>query len=69
MKIDFEFQTPYGVFRDALILEDNHSFSSEELELMKQERLNNWLYAVENPPVKEVLDYVEIDGVRYQKVS
>jgi hypothetical protein len=50
MKIDFEFQTPYGVFRDALHLPEDHGLSQEQIEAMQQERLDNWLFAVENPP-------------------
>ena len=67
MKIEFEYSTPHGIFRDALYVEDN--VSEQDIEAMKQERLNNWLAIIENPPVEEVVDYVEIDGVRYQKVA
>ena len=50
MKIDFEFTTPYGVFRDALYLDDDHQFTEVEINALKQERLDNWLAAIENPP-------------------
>lgn len=50
MKIDFEFTTKYGVFRDALYLDDDHQLSEAEVNALKQERLDNWLYAVETPP-------------------
>jgi len=50
MKIDFEFTTPYGVFRDALHLNSNRELSEAEIMALKQERLNNWLYAIENTP-------------------
>ena len=49
MKIDFEFDTPYGVFRDALHFYGDVIPSDAEIEEMKQQRLNNWL-AVVNPP-------------------
>jgi hypothetical protein len=49
LKIDFYFLTKYGLFSDALYVPEGHSFSSAEIELMQRERLNNWLYAVENP--------------------
>ena len=49
MKIDFEFETPYGKFADALWFPDGVAPSDEEVEAMKQERLNNWL-AIVNPP-------------------
>ena len=50
IKIDFEFETQYGVFRDALYLPDDHTFTDEQITAMKQERLDNWLFVVENPP-------------------
>lgn len=65
-KIDFEFETQYGKFRDALYVDD--SVSSEQIEIMKTERLNNWLYVVENPPTPEP-ETVEIDGTMYEKVD
>jgi hypothetical protein len=49
MKIDFEFTTPYGVFRDALYLDDEHQLTEAEINALKQERLDNWLQAIENP--------------------
>jgi hypothetical protein len=68
MKIDFEFTTPYGVFRDALYFPDDHTFTEEEIAAMKQERLDNWLFAVENPPAPEP-ETIEIDGVTYERVE
>jgi len=53
MKIDFEFTTPYGVFRDALYLDDDHQLTENEINALKQERLDNWLTIVE-PPVEPV---------------
>lgn len=55
MKIDFEFQTQFGVFRDALFLPDDRVFSHKEIESMKSERLNNWL-AIANPPPDETFE-------------
>ena len=72
MKIDFEFDTPYGVFRDALHLPDGHGFSDVDIEAMKQQRVDNWIAIVTAPPVEPVEEpapeYVEIDGVRYVRV-
>jgi hypothetical protein len=51
MKIDFEFETPYGKFADALWFPDDQQIPSEvEIEAMKQQRLNNWLAAITSPP-------------------
>ncbi len=49
IKIDFEFETPFGVYRDALHLPDDHGMSDEQLAAMKQQRVDNWL-AIVNPP-------------------
>jgi len=52
IKIDFSFETKYGKFADALHLPDDHGFTDEEIEAMKQQRLTNWLAIVEpqEPP-------------------
>lgn len=55
MKIDFSLDTQHGVYRDALHLDDNHSFTEQEIEAMKQERVNNWI-AVITAPSEEVIE-------------
>lgn len=70
MKIDFEFQTEHGLFRDALHLPDDHGLSEEQLQAMKEQRRDAWIAVVSAPPVEEPeQEYIEIDGVRYAKVS
>jgi hypothetical protein len=61
MKIDFEFDSTYGVFRDALHLPDDHTFTDAEIEAMKQQRYDNWL-AIVNAPPADVID-VEVTDV------
>jgi len=68
IKLDFEFQTPYGVFRDALHLPAAHSYTQAQIAEMQTERLSNWLFAVENPPAPEP-ETIEIDGVTYEQVE
>jgi hypothetical protein len=52
IKIDFEIQNEkYGVYRDALYLAEDHGMTDDQIEAMKQERYNNWVNVVENPPV------------------
>ena len=53
MQILFAFETKYGPFSDALHLDDDHTFTDEEVESMKQERLTNWLAVLEAPPTEE----------------
>ena len=52
MVIEFEFTTGFGVFRDALHLDDAIAYTEEELTAMKQARLDNWLAVVNPPPVE-----------------
>jgi hypothetical protein len=56
IKIDFEFDTAYGLFRDALHLPEDHTFTDDEIQAMKQERVDNWLAVVNAPPADEVTD-------------
>jgi hypothetical protein len=55
MKIDFEFQTEHGMYRDALYLEDDHTFTWTELENLKQQRVDNWIAIITAPPTDEVI--------------
>lgn len=44
MKIEFEFQTDYGTFRDAIWVPDDAPMPTDfEIEAMKQARLAAWL--------------------------
>lgn len=53
IKIDFEQDTPYGMFRDALYLPDDHTYTQAEIDAMEQERVDNWIAIVSpvEPPV------------------
>jgi hypothetical protein len=46
VKIDFEFQTKFGLFRDALHLPDDHGQTDEQIDALKAERRDNWLAIV-----------------------
>lgn len=50
IKIDFEFDTKHGKYRDALHLPDNHTLTEAEIQAMKEQRRDNWIYIVDNPP-------------------
>ena len=80
MKIDFEFTTPHGLFRDALHLPDDHTFTDDEIQAMQNQRVDNWIAVVTAPPVEQPVEelaeevvpeqeYIEVNGVRYAKVS
>lgn len=68
MKINFEFTTEYGIFRDALYLDDDHQLSELEITELKEDRRDNWLYVIENQSTTET-EIVEIDGIFYEKVD
>ena len=53
IKIDFQFETPHGMFRDALHLPVGHTFTDEEVQAMKQQRVDNWIALVTAPPAEE----------------
>lgn len=67
VKIDFSFETRYGMFRDALHLPDDHGLCPDQIAAMQQERMKSWLDALDNPPAPKA-EIVELDGVRYEKV-
>lgn len=69
IKIDFEFQTEHGVFRDALHLDDGHGLASEQIEAMKAERRDNWLAIVTAPAPEPATEFIEIDGVQYVRAA
>ena len=56
MKIDFQFETQYGKFCDALHFEDGAIPSDEDIEDMKQQRLNNWIAHITAPQPNYILD-------------
>jgi hypothetical protein len=51
IKIEFESETKYGTYRDALYLPEDHGMTGEQINAMKQERIDNWINIVENPPL------------------
>jgi len=56
VSIEFEFDTQYGTFRDALVLPDDHGLSDAELEAMKQQRLDNWIAGITAPPIEDPME-------------
>jgi hypothetical protein len=53
MIIRFEITKHGYTFCDALTLPDDHTFTEEEIEVMKQTRFDNW-YAIITAPVDNV---------------
>jgi hypothetical protein len=53
MIIDFTITQNNHTFSDALILADDHAFTDEEIEAMKQARFDNW-YTIITAPTQEL---------------
>jgi hypothetical protein len=51
--IEFEFDSPHGKYKDAIVLLDGQTMTDAEIEAMKQARYNNWLSSVTAPSVEE----------------
>jgi len=49
MKIDFQFETKYGIFRDAIYLPDDHTYTEDQILEMKFQRKDNWISVIESP--------------------
>jgi hypothetical protein len=53
VKIVFERQTPYGLYRDALYFPADQVPPDDMVERLKQDRVDNWLMLIAAPPVEE----------------
>jgi hypothetical protein len=53
IKIDFEFDSPYGKYADAIVLLDGQTMTDGEIEAMQQARFDAWLAAVISPSTEE----------------
>lgn len=44
--IEFEIESEHGIFRDAIVLPDDHGMTDEQIDAMKQARFQNWAATV-----------------------
>ena len=51
--IDFSFHSQYGTFADALVLEDDHGLTQEEINAIQQQRFNDWVSIITASPSEE----------------
>jgi hypothetical protein len=49
IKIDFQIDTKYGKYSDALHLPENHTYTQEQILAMQTERVNTWINVIESP--------------------
>lgn len=50
ISIPFQAETQFGIYRDVLILPDNHTKSDQEIEDLKQRKIDSWIQYLSNPP-------------------
>jgi hypothetical protein len=62
MKIEFEFTSEFGVFRDAIVLPDNHGMSEAQITDIKQQRFDAWLEAIQPAEEEEIIEDQEVKG-------
>lgn len=55
IKIDFEIETQHGVFRDAIVLPDDHELSDVEIQTIKDKRVADWIAIIETPSEEETV--------------
>jgi hypothetical protein len=56
MNIDFENSYNGIMYRDTIVLLDDHTFTDDQIEEMKQTRFNNWVKAITAPPPNYMRD-------------
>ena len=52
IKIDFEINRDGNTFRDAIVLEDNHNLTEEQIEEIKEKRFQDYLISIQ--PQEEI---------------
>jgi uncharacterized protein YcgL (UPF0745 family) len=62
IKIDFEINRDGNTFRDAIVLEDNHNLTNEQIEEIKEKRFQDYLIAIQ-PQEEEIIEEINEDKV------
>lgn len=52
MQIRFSYDTKYGKFSDALNLPDDHNYTENEINLMKEQRKDNWIAYIDSTQIE-----------------
>jgi len=56
IKIDFEINRDGNTFRDAIVLEDNHNLTEEQIEEIKEKRFQDYLIAIQPQEEQEEIN-------------
>lgn len=61
IKIDFEINRDGNTFRDAIVLEDNHNLTEQQIEEIKEKRFQDYLIAIQ-PQEEEIKEDKSHEG-------
>ncbi len=61
IKIDFEMTDGTYVYRDALYLPEDHTFTDADIEQMKQDRFARWIAVITAPPVEAIVEELVVE--------
>jgi hypothetical protein len=53
IKIDFEINRDGNIFRDAIVLEDNHNLTNDQIEEIKEKRFQDYLIILKTQEEEE----------------
>ena len=54
--IDFEVETERGIYRDAILLPDDHNLTNAEIEEIKSARVASWVAMIEAALQEQPID-------------
>lgn len=54
--IDFEVETERGIYRDAIVLPDDHNLTAAEIEEIKSARVASWVAMIEAALQEQPID-------------
>jgi len=67
IKIDFEINRDGNTFRDAIVLEDNHNLTEQQIEEIKEKRFQDYLIAIQ--PQEEINEDKVIEGEIIEEIN
>ena len=62
IKIEFEINRDGNTFRDAIVLEDNHNLTDEQIEEIKEKRFQDYLISIQPQEEEEIKEDKSNEG-------
>lgn len=53
-QVKIEYITKYGIYKDAIYLPNDHSYTEDEISIMKQQKFDNWFASMTNSSIEEI---------------